>query len=213
MKITGITAQQKDRNRVNIMVDGTYRFSLDIFQVTDLGVYVGNEYSEQELIQLEIESQFGKLYARALEYCMMRPHSAREIRDYLYRKTLTTKARNRKTGDVYDKVGVSRAVADSVFARLDEKGYINDERFARYWVENRRLSQGASKRKLRAELQSKGVELSLIERLQSEFGRTDQTELLKVIERKRRRYPDKQKLMQYLARQGFSYDDIKHALE
>ena len=87
MKITGISAQKKNQQRLNIMVDGSYRFSLDLFQYADLGIKIGNEYSEEELVQLETESQFGKLYARALEYCLMRPHSAREVRDYLYRKS------------------------------------------------------------------------------------------------------------------------------
>ena len=80
MKITGITSQTKNDNRVNVMVDGAYRFSLDIFQLSDLGIRVGKEYTEEELLELESESQFGKLYARTLEYCLMRPHSAKEVR-------------------------------------------------------------------------------------------------------------------------------------
>lgn len=51
-------------------------FSLDVFQVADLGIRVGKEYTDSELTALETESQFGKLYARALEYCLMRPHFA-----------------------------------------------------------------------------------------------------------------------------------------
>ena len=56
MIITAITAQQKDQNRVNVMVDGVYRFSLDILQVGDLGIKVGKDYTEQELQELEVES-------------------------------------------------------------------------------------------------------------------------------------------------------------
>lgn len=213
MKITAITAQQKDKNRVNIMVDGTYRFSLDIYQYADLGIRVGKEYTDEELRELETESQFGKLYARSLEYSLMRPHSAREMKDYLYRKTRTTKTRSKKTGEIVDRPGVSQELTERVFERLVDKGYINDEKFALYWVENRSLTKGASKRKLQAELQSKGIERSIIERLFVETERTDKDELRKVIEKKRKRYPDNQKFMQYLARQGFSYDDIKTAIE
>ena len=90
MKITGLSAQQTNPNRINVFVDDKYRFSLEISQIASLGVRVGDEYSESELEQLEQESQFGKLYARALEYCLMRPHSAKEVRDYLWRKTQTT---------------------------------------------------------------------------------------------------------------------------
>lgn len=208
MKITGITAQQKDKNRVNVMVDGKYRFSLDIFQLSDLGIRVGHEYSDEQLTLLETESQFGKVYARALEYCLMRPHSAKEVRDYLYRKTRDTRT---KTGDI--RKGVSPEITSRAFDRLVEKGYINDEKFARYWVENRNLTKGTSQRKLQAELRSKGVEGSIIDRLLADSSRSDEDELQKIIAKKRRRYPDEQKLMQYLARQGFGYDDIKQGLK
>src|SRR5258708_5647739 len=108
MKITAITSQQKDLNRINVMVDGKYRFSLDIFQLSDLGIKVGKEYSEAQLMELETESQFGKLYARTLEYCLIRPHSAREVKDYLYRKTRDTKVRSRRTGELKNRPGVSQ---------------------------------------------------------------------------------------------------------
>jgi regulatory protein len=207
MVITGVTAQQKDKNRVNVMVDGKYRFSLDIFQYADLGIKVGKEYSDEELTLLETESQFGKVYARALEYCLMRPHSSREVRDYLYRKTRDTKT---KTGET--KRGVASEITTRVFDRLVEKGYVDDEKFTRYWVENRSLTKGVSQRKLQAELRAKGVESGIIERHLAESVRTDEDELAKIIAKKRKRYPDEQKLMQYLARQGFSYDDIKRSL-
>lgn len=208
MQITAITAQQKDKNRVNVMVDGKYRFSLDIFQYADLGLKVGQEYSDEELTTLEQEGVFGKVYVRALEYCLMRPHSAREVKDYLFKKTRDTRT---KTGDV--KKGISPEVTARVFDRLTEKGYIDDEKFTRYWVENRSLTKGASRRKLQAELRAKGVESTIIERFLSESDRSDDDELQKVIAKKRARYPDRQKLMQYLARQGFSYDDISAALD
>lgn len=212
MKITDITLQARDKNRVNVSVDGKYRFSLDVYQIGDLGLKIGKEYTDQELTALETESQFGKLYARTLEYSLMRPHSAKEVRDYLYRKTRTTKLRNKKTGELYDKPGVSTEVTARVFDRLVEKGYIDDEKFTRYWVENRSLTKGASKRKLTAELRSKGVEQSIVEKFLAESLRSDDDEIKKIIAKKRNRYPDEQKLIQYLARQGFNYDDIKTAL-
>lgn len=212
MKITSLSAQQRDPNRVNVFVDGKYRFSLDVSQVVSLGVKVGREYSEQELAELEQESQFGKLYGRALEYCLMRPHSVREVRDYLWRKTRATRYRSKKTGELKERPGVSQALVDRVYERLVEKLYIDDEKFTRYWVENRNQTKGMSRRKLEAELRAKGVAHDIVERNLRESSRSDSDELQKIIAKKRRRYPDEQKFMQYLARQGFSFDDIKAAL-
>lgn len=208
MKITGITAQQRDKNRINVMVDGKYRFSLDILQLGDLGVKVGKEYTEAEMAELEEESQFGKVYTRALEYALTRPRSQKEVRDYLYKKTRDTRT---KTGDV--KKGVAKELTERVFQRLEEKGYVSDEKFARFWAENRNQAKGISRRKLIAELRAKGVESGLIEQVIPEVGRTDENELEKIIAKKRNRYPDDQKLMAYLARQGFNYDDIRRVLE
>lgn len=212
MKITEISIQARNKDRVNISVDGKYRFSLDIFQVGDLGLKIGKEYTEEELNDLEQESQFGKLYGRALEYTMMRPHSAKEVRDYLWRKTRTTKVKSRQTGEMYERPGVSQSIADRVFDRLVEKGHIDDERFTRYWVENRSMTKGASRRKLEQELMKKGVDRSVIELSFTETGRSDSEELQKVIAKKQSKYPDEQKFIAYLLRQGFRYDDIKDAL-
>lgn len=207
MKITAITVQVRDKDRVNVSVDGKYRFSLDILQLGDLGIKIGNEYIEAELEKLEEESQFGKLYARTLEYSLMRPHSQREVKDYLYRKTRDTRT---KEGAV--RKGVSQQLTERVLERLIQKGYVDDEKFARFWIENRNLRKGSSMRKLSAELSAKGVDRTIIETLLGESDREDKTELEKIIEKKRSRYDDEQKFMAYLARQGFSYDDIKDAL-
>jgi len=207
MKITAISSQIRDKNRVNISVDGKYRFSLDMYQLIDLGIKVGREYDEPELISLEQESQFGKVYGRSLEYCLMRPHSSREVRDYLYRKTRSTRD---KTGEL--KPGVAPEITLRVFDRLVEKKYIDDVKFTKYWIENRSLTKGASMRKLIAELKSKGVSDTIISQALSETERTDEVEIQKIIAKKRSHYPDGQKLTMYLVRLGFNYDDVKRAL-
>ena len=191
-----------------MFVDGTYRLSLDIRQVTDLGVKIGNEYSDDEMQCLEQEGQFGKLYSRTLEYVLMRPRSQQELRMYLRRKMQQTRSR---TGVL--KGGYTEALTDRVRERIMQRGYVDDEVFARYWMENRNQRKGTSMRKLSAELRAKGVDGAIIARLQGETERNDKEEIQKIIAKKARRYPDEQKLMQYLARQGFSFDDIKEALE
>lgn len=210
-KVTGISAQAKNADRVNISIDGSYRFSLDVFQVIELGIKIGKEYSDDQLLEIENESQFGKLYARALEYCLMRPHSAREVRDYLWRKTRTVKYKSRD-GTVKERPGVPQEQTERVFARLEEKGYIDDQRFAAFWIEYRNQTKGSSLRKLTNELRIKGVASSVIDSVLRSSDRNDQDELRKVIAKKAVRYPDRQKLLQYLVRQGFRYDDVKDAI-
>lgn len=212
MKVTALTTQQRDPNRVNVMIDGKYRFSLDIGQIADLKIKIGNEYDEAGLAELLSESEFGKLYAHALEYSLMRPHSSKEIRDYLYRKTFAKRYKSKKTGEIKEKPGVSSSVTTRVFNRLVEKGYVSDENFAHFWVENRHLRKGISMRKLKAELIAKGISSDIVDRQLGASERSDDDELKKIVMKKRGKYHDDQKLIQYLARQGFGYDDIKSAL-
>lgn len=213
MKITDISVQSRNPDRVNIFVDGKYRFSLDILQVTELRIKKGDEYTDEELHELETESQFGKLYARALEYTMMRPHSAREIRDYLWRKTRSTKVKLRGTNEIRDRPGISQSIADRVYERLVERGHVSDENFTRYWVENRQATKGISARKLISELRSKGVAQHIIDEAMQNSPREEKSEIQKILAKRRHKYDDEKKLIVYLARQGFSYDVIRDALD
>ena len=208
MKITSITEQARNKDRVNISVDGKYRFSLDLYQLVELKIKNGNEYSESELAVLEQESVFGKLYAKALEYCLIRPRSGREVRDYLYRKSRPTRD---KTGKIWP--GINSELSGRVFDRLMEKQYIDDVKFAHYWVENRSVAKGISKRKLIAELCAKGIDRNTINNELDSTDRSDESEIKKIIIKKRSHYPDDNKMIAYLARLGFDYDDIKQALE
>ncbi len=208
MKITAISVQARDKSRVNVSVDGRYRFSLDITQLIELGVRVGNEYNDEELVELERQSQFGKVYSRTLEYVLVRPRSRREVTDYLYRKT---RPRLNKQGE--KQPGMPLEFIDTVIERLDQKRHLDDERFARYWVENRNVRKGTSLRQLQAELMKKGVASDIIATVMAESEREDDQEIDKMIAKRYNRYDDQRKLIAYLAGKGFRYDTIMAAIE
>ena len=215
-QITNIKQAVHDQNRVNIDVDGKYFCSLDISQVVDFHVKIGKKISAEEKMQLKKASDFGKFYTQALEYALIRPRSSYEIQDYLKKKTLSRKIRvkNRKTGEyqIKDKAGYDASLVPLVFRRLKDRGYIDDERFAKLWVEGRSLKKGTSIKKLRLELQQKGIDSQIIDNVFSESNRNDMDELKKIIAKKRAKYADEQKLVQYLQRAGFNYSDILDAL-
>lgn len=214
--ITDIKEAVRDQDRLNIYIDGKFFCSLALSQVVDLKLKIGRVLTDEELVELKRASEFGKLYQRALEYALLRPHSQKELRDYLKKKTLsrTIRVKNKKTGEYQTKrkEGFDASLVEPVLARLIERGYVDDERFARLWIENRSVRKGVSQKKLRLELQAKGVAQDIIENCLSEGVRNEQEELAKVIARKAKKYPDEQKLIQYLLRQGFNYSDILDAL-
>ena len=210
--ITNLTSQVRDVDRVNVFIDGTYHLSLTTRQVVDLGIKIGQSIDDNKKLQLEEHSVFGKVFTRTLEWSLSRPRSVRELEQYLYRKTQDRSTR-RKDGQAYILKGVPELVVEEVARSIVSKGYVDDASFARFWVEHRMQRKGVSLRRLRAELAQKGVERDVIEVAMSECERTDESEIIKVINKKRNTYKTEDKLIGYLARQGFSYDEIKKALE
>ena len=89
-----------------------------------------------------------------------------------------------------------------IISRLVEKGYLDDQKFAEYYVENRFVKKGISQKRLKMELIKKGISNSNIEQVLNK--RNDEEEIKKIINKKRKKYDD-DKLIQYLVRQGFDY--------
>ncbi len=215
LKITDIKQGVKNPNRVNVFVNGKYSFSLDVSQVVDFKLKVGLKISEEELFEYKKASEFGKLYQRTLEWVLTRPRSEREVRDYLRKKLRNTlqgpfatneervsevspvmTGRNERVREEYSEF------FDSIVQRLLDKGYIDDSKFAEYYVENRFVKKGISQKRLRMELLKKGISKEIIDEVLN--IRNDEEEILKIIAKKRAKYDD-EKLIQYLCRQGFSY--------
>ena len=57
-----------------------------------------------------------------------------------------------------------------------------------------------------------GIAQDIIEEVMQRSGRSEVDEINKIIAKKRNKYDD-EKLVQYLCRQGFSYDEVKRAVE
>lgn len=207
MQVTKLSAQVKNPDRINVFVDGKFRFGLDITQVVDLGIKVGLELDEVQLAELEVEGQFGKLYTQALNYCLICPRSIREVRDYLWRKS---QPKLLKSGQ--KTAGLPAELSNRVVERLISKQYLDDTKFTAWWIENRFLKKGVSLRRLRQDLSQKGIAKNIIDEALANSTRQDNDELQKVLSKKAKRYSDPQKLIAYLVRQGFDYDDAKQAV-
>ena len=194
MKITAIKAQVKRQDRYSVYVDGTYSFSLSEGQLVACGLHSGQELDADELAKYRDESAEGKLFDRLLNLLSYRIRSEWEVRDYLRRKRTPAEQ------------------ADRLARRLVGLGYVNDQKFAQSWVESRRTSRSASQRKLRAELAAKRIAADIIDQALAADETNERDVLDQLVRKKRARYSDDTKLMQYLARQGFSYGDIRDAL-
>jgi regulatory protein len=197
MIVTSLKEQVKNKDRVSVFVDSKYSFSLTISELLDTKLKVGQEIDEVKLKSLKKLSDDGKLRMRVLEWLTIRPHSERELRDYLYRKK------------------VEKEQIEQLVEYVQAKGYQNDEYFGKWFAESR-LRKNKSWRAIEAELISKGLDRVTIQSIATEVGGSgnDSEALQKLIDKmsNKSRYQNKQKLIQYLISKGFSYTDIKDNL-
>jgi regulatory protein len=196
MKITSIKQQVKAKERFSVYVDGVYSFSLSDTLLLESGLAAGRELTAAQIEGFRRLSAEDKIYNYSLRYAAMRRRSRWEMGQYLERKDAPP------------------ALAEIILNKLCELGLVDDEDFAKAWVENRHLLRPTSRRKLQQELRAKHVADEIIQKVLRDDETSDKDGLRALIERKRRqtKYQDNTKLMQYLARQGFGYEDIKTAL-
>lgn len=197
MKITKITQQQKQHDRYSIFVDDTYAFSLSESALLESKLVSGQELSKEEVRAYKQKSVEDKLYNRTLRWVAMRPRSVWEAQDYLRRHDSPA------------------PLSEQITNKLIELGMLNDQKFAEAFVHDRALLRPTSRRKMIAELRKKRVPEEVIQITLQAEPTDDLTALRDIVAKKRNlsKYKrDELKLMQYLARQGFGYDNIKQVL-
>lgn len=196
MKVTAIKQQIKIRGRYSIYVNEKYTFSLSESSLLDQKIHIGMEVNLQQLEAYKETSKLDKAYGLSLGYVARRLRSEWELQAYFRRKSIDEDA------------------AAQILERLRSFGYVSDLAFARSWVDNRRAIKSVSRRRLSQELRQKHVPDEVVRQVLEEDGMSDIDSLRQLVIKKRQqsRYQDPTKLMQYLARQGYGYDDIKRVV-
>lgn len=199
--ITAITRQAHDPERVSVFLDGVFAFGLTRLLAAEQGLAVGEELSEERVAALrELERQQQALEA-AFRLLTRRPRSEREIRERLERH------------------GFSPPVIATVIEKLAAWRYVDDEAFARYWIEQREANRPRGRRLLAQELRLKGVDREVIQEAIAEADVDEIAAARQLAKAKLPRYRqlDPQvrwrRLGTYLMRKGFSYETVRAVLQ
>lgn len=109
-------------------------------------------------------------------------------------------------------------VIEEAVAYVKSFGYINDEEYARSFIESRKEKK--SRKEIYAQLCQKGLDKEVIERAFEDFYDSDDSkEAIKALMRKRNYDPETadaaetRRLLAYLMRKGFNYEDIRHVVQ
>ncbi|MEP9364714.1 regulatory protein RecX [Nocardioides sp. CN2-186] len=124
---------------------------------------------------------------------------------------LTGQARSRKElSDKLAKKLVPDDVATRLLDRFEEVGLIDDEAFARLWVQSRQPGKGLARRALAQELRRKGIDDDTAREVLDEVDPADEEEAARVLVRKKLRTLSRvddttatRRLVGLLARKGY----------
>ena len=188
--------QQKNKNRVNVYLDDTFGFGIDLDNFALLNLRVNQEYTQEEIEKIIKKAEFQKTYDKLLRFAMVRPRSEKEVTDYFRRKK------------------IHESMHEEMLKKLKHLDLLNDLAFAKWWIDQRIQFKSKSKRIIVQELRMKGISQNDVD---DAFGETviDEEKMAReLLEKKMYKWKGlepreaRQKMSQYLAGKGFGWDLI-----
>lgn len=207
--ITSIKAQKNKQSlankigqkRVNIYLDNSFGFGLDLENFMKLQLKVNQELTQEEINEIIKKGELQKSFDKTLRFVMTRPRSLKEVKDFFRRKE------------------IDNSLHQNILERLVKLELLDDQKFAKWWVEQRLEFKHKSKKDITFELRQKGIDTNIIKNVLDD-SEIDELKIAKeLIEKKNykwARYDEeerKQKIAQYLAGKGFSWDVISQAVD
>ncbi len=197
MRITAIERQPR-RKRASVHVDGRFALALSLEVLARSALRVGDELDAAGLEELREQEAGHDALSAALRLLAYRPRSEAELRQRLARR------------------GAPPPVVQHTIERLRELGLVDDEAFARAWVDSRDQASPRSGRLLASELRAKGVGRGTVEEAVAAVD--DEGAAYRAGQRRARAFagltwPDFQRrLSGFLLRRGFAYQTVRAAV-
>ncbi|MBR0364947.1 MAG: regulatory protein RecX [Clostridia bacterium] len=206
-----LTAKPGKGEKIHLSLDGEYIATVNADYWFTCGIKSGSEVTPEQLEELLTESARRKMMNKALDLLSLRDYSRRELSD-----KLVTKAWEKKEQKDMD-LGSLKQQASDICDRLEELGLLNEERFARSYVDELIRRKHLSKSGLRTALIQKGVQRDIIETVLEavDVDPVEQIrELLATKFRNRDLSDEKQKTrtVNALLRLGYHYNEIHAAM-
>jgi len=198
MIITAIE-RQKRRQRVNVYCDGSFAFALALHLAQEAGLYTGMELNQAQVDALQLEDARHSAYDAGLRLLSYRPRSEKEMRRRLGRRGIDL-----------------RLIAETV-QRLKERGYLDDEAFARFWTETREATSPRGRRLINQELRAQGVATETAAAATSSVS--DEEAAYRAASRRLHALRGldydtfRRRLGGFLIRRGFSYDVARRTMD
>lgn len=196
-EITAITPQVKDKTRCNIYVDGRFCCGLTLEATIKNRLKVGQIVSVERLAEIQLESEKGTAFDKALTHLSATRKTEKQIRTYLEGK------------------GYLPAVVEYAVEKLRSYNFLNDGEYAEAYVESVAKRKGG--RLIRMELRQKGVSDGEIDAALDSLDEEQELSTAKAVLEKYMRGKQAdvatlQKAYRHLMGKGFDYETAKSAL-
>jgi regulatory protein len=197
MRITALDRQPRKRS-FQLHIDGEPAFTLSPDIRVQFGLRAGDEISDERLSAVREAEERHAAMKSALRLLSYRPRSEREIRDRLAQK------------------GVRPEIRDATLARLRETALIDDEAYARSFVESRDRTSPRARRLIAAELRTKGVGRQVADEATSEVDEREAAYRAAVRRARslaRVSFSEfRRRLGDFLVRRGFDYETAEQTV-
>jgi regulatory protein len=199
-KITSIEPQKR-KGRFNIFLDGEFAFGADKETIYTFGLRKNDDLTEEktnEIIEYD-EFNFGKKIA--YNFLNYKHRTEKEIRKKLKEKKISEKS------------------ADKIITILKDLKFLDDNRYAKMYLEEKLANNPKGKRVIAMKLAEKGISKEVINSvIDSQYNEDTETrkakELLSKYLKKVRAKSEldkRQKCFRYLLSRGFDYEIVKSA--
>ena len=191
-KITDIQIQKNNKTRANVYIDGEFAYALEMLTVMKMGIKIGADVFEDLLAEALRDSERSVCFEKAMGYLSRGSKTCKQMRDYLLGK------------------GYPVEIVDHVIDKLLDYKYLNDEYYAKAYVEQNAATKG--ERRLKQELQQRGVPQRIIEKycVAEPDVTAENAERLaeKYMRSKPRDVKTLQRLQRYLLSRGYDFDVV-----
>lgn len=151
MTITNIAQGKKDRERVNVFVDGEFSFAVEKDTLVKFSLYSGMNLTNDLIDEIKVTDSIQFLTRRLSMWCYKKPRSEREMRDKI------SELLRKRFPDGFSE---EETVAEQVMQRMRSK-QCDDQHFAEWYVQERQRQGKYGRRKVMSELMLKNVDRNI----------------------------------------------------
>lgn len=192
-----LTSQKGRGKKIHILLDDEYVVTTDVDFLAENFIANETEISDEEWQCLLEKINYRKAFNKCADLLSRRNHSIKELKVKLLRT-------------------IDENSANKAINRFIELGYLDDRKFALEYTNYLVNTKNFSENHVRQELFQKGIDKDIIYEVLNEFEFDNSSAIINVINksyiRKLNTENGKEKVIAALMRKGFSYSDIKFAL-